>query len=243
MKPRRWRRWLLLLVAAVLAYVVGRPLLYLAWTAAHDRATIQPAPEGYADDVSRLNATRVLEVWAVPADAAEAERQLIALLQRAREQGLPVSIAGARHSMGGHTIAPDGIVINMLPFRGMTLSADGRVLTVQSGALWAEVIPFLNARGRSVGVMQSDNGFSVGGSLSTNVHGWQSRRPPIASTVRSFRLLTPEGEVVRCSRTEHADLFSLVLGGYGLFGIILDAELWTVPNEWYATERYVFPAE
>jgi FAD/FMN-containing dehydrogenase len=37
-------------------------------------------------------------------------------------------------------------------------------------------------------------------------------------------------------------LFSLALGGYGLFGIILDADLRVVPNEIYRVERLTVPA-
>src|SRR5712671_2310134 len=58
-------------------------------------------------------------------------------------------------------------------------------------------------------------------------------RPLIASTVESLRLLLADGRIVRCSRTEHPELFAAVLGGYGLFGIILDADLRVVPNVRY----------
>jgi FAD/FMN-containing dehydrogenase len=52
-----------------------------------------------------------------------------------------------------------------------------------------------------------------------------------------------DGTIVRCSRTENRELFSLALGGYGLFGIILDAELRVVPNERYRLEQYVVPVD
>jgi FAD/FMN-containing dehydrogenase len=94
-----------------------------------------------------------------------------------------------------------------------------------------------------VAVMQSNNSFSVGGSISVNCHGWQYGRPPIASTVESLRLMQADGTVVTCSRSENQELFSLVLGGYGLFGVILDAELRVVPNERYRLEQYVVPVD
>jgi FAD/FMN-containing dehydrogenase len=76
-----------------------------------------------------------------------------------------------------------------------------------------------------------------------NCHGWQFGKPPIASTVESFRLMRADGQIVRCSRSENAELFGLVLGGYGLFGIILDAELRVVPNERYRLEQRIVPIE
>lgn len=235
-------RWLKLSAGVAVIITLGLPAAHLARTAAQDNATVQPVPVGQIDDASRLNAAAVHSVWMVPAATEAAEAQLVELLATARRERLPVSIAGARHSMGGHTIAPGGIVVDMRPFRAMSLNADQSVLTVQAGALWSEVIPFLDAHGRSVAIMQSDSSFSVGGSLSVNAHGWQAKRPPVSSSVKSFRLLKADGSIVRCSRQHNAELFSAVLGGYGLFGIILDAELWTVANEWYEVERHVASA-
>ena len=203
----------------------------------NDRVDVVVVPAGSVDDASRRNATPVQEVWTVPADAQEAEVQLAALLLRARTNHLKVSIAGARHSMGAHTIAKDGIVVDMLPFNRMKLDEPRKILRVQAGAIWRDVIRFLNARGLSVEIMQSNDDFSVGGSISVNCHGWQFGRPPIASSVESLRLMLADGSVRRCGRLENAELFSLVLGGYGLFGIILEVDLRVVPNEPYRIER------
>lgn len=211
--------------------LLGRPVLHLLRVVRQDMPPGRfVVPAGQADDVSRLNATSVAEIWRIPEDSGAAEEQLRGLLERARASGRRVSVAGARHSMGGHTLYPDGIVVDMLPFRAMRLDPTNRLLTVGAGALWTDVLRRLDTEGLSVEVMQSDSAFSVGGSLSVNCHGWAFGRPPIASTVESFRLMRADGSVVRCSRTENAELFSLALGGYGLFGILLDAELRVVPN-------------
>ena len=52
-----------------------------------------------------------------------------------------------------------------------------------------------------------------------------------------------DGTIVDCSRTENKELFSLALGGYGLFGVILDVDLRVVPNERYRLEQSVVPVE
>ena len=72
-------------------------------------------------------------------------------------------------------------------------------------------------------VMQSNHDFTVGGSLSVNCHGWHANSEPIAGTVQSLRLLTADGDVVPCSSQENPELFHLALGGYGMFGAILEA--------------------
>jgi hypothetical protein len=56
-----------------------------------------------ADDVSRLNATLIQQFWDIPSDESTAQSALRELLKQAGGAGLHVSIAGARHSMGGLT--------------------------------------------------------------------------------------------------------------------------------------------
>jgi FAD/FMN-containing dehydrogenase len=238
---RHRKKWLLLLMVGIILLVLVPPIFLLIRTAYRDRAVVEKPPAGYADDVSRLNKTQVAEIWDIPSDPQKGEDQLRELLLRAQASHLQVSIAGARHSMGGQTIYPGGIAIDMLPFKGMKLDEDKNLLHVQAGAKWADVIPYLDQHGRSVAVMQSDNSFTIGGSLSVNCHGWQYDRPPIASTVESFHLMKADGSVIACSRTENRELFSLALGGYGLFGVILDADLRVVPNERLRLEQYVVP--
>src|SRR5438874_6705333 len=161
---------------ALILLLAGPPMLHLARVVYQDRNGIEKLAPGYADDISRMNKTRVSEIWNVPDDPRKAEQELRELLRKAQTTGLHVSIAGARHSMGGHTIYPGGIVINMLPLKAMELDQGKNLLRVQAGAKWADVIPYLDRFGRSIEVMQSDNSFTVGGSLSVNAHGWQFGR-------------------------------------------------------------------
>lgn len=234
----RFKKILIAVLLLTFLVVVGRPVAFLTWVWWRDGRAPLPVAAAGTNDASRLNANQPAEVIAVAADPAEAERQLVPLVRRAQEQHLHLSISGAHHSMGGHTFYPGGIVLNMDPFNHMSLDAQKRILTVGAGARWFDVIPFLDRQGLAVTIMQSNNDFSVGGSLSVNCHGWQNDSPPISSTVESFRLLTASGDILRCSRTENPELFSLVLGGYGLFGVILEVNLRVVSNEFYVAEAH-----
>lgn len=243
MRFTKRRRLLAFAVFAMLLPIglLARPVVHLLRTSWNDPEVRPATPDGFVDDASCLNATKVVELWQLPPESGDVEEQLITLVQRAKAEGRKISIAGARHTMGGHTIYPGGIVINMLPLRGMKLNTEKNLLTVQAGAIWQDVIAYLDRQGRSVAIMQSNNSFSIDGSLGANCHGWQYNRPPIASTVESFRLLLANGSVVRCSRTENTELFSLVLGGYGLFGVMLDVDLRVVPNQRYHLTQYIVP--
>jgi FAD/FMN-containing dehydrogenase len=232
---------LILLVIFLLFF--GRPLAFLTYHYLKDKEVKLSLDPGFVNDASRMNETKVDTVILVAAAPAEAETQLIHLIQKAGDEGKKISIAGSQHSMGGHTIYPGVIVLNMKTFNKMELDTLNNVLTVGSGATWAEVIPFLDKFHRSVAVMQSNNSFSVGGSVSVNCHGWQPNSGPIASTVESFSILTAEGIIRDCSRTNNPELFSLALGGYGLFGIILEIKLRVILNSSYRMYQYVVASE
>ena len=76
--------------------------------------------------------------------------------------------------------------------------------------------------------MQKQTGadrLSIGGAIAANVHGRGLRFPPFVSDLEAFTLVDATGEVRRCSRTENPELFGLVVGGYGLFGIVATATL------------------
>jgi FAD/FMN-containing dehydrogenase len=128
------------------------------------------------------------------------QNQLKNILKYAKENNLKISIAGARHTMGGHTIYPNGIVLNMLPYKQMELDTTNNILTIGSGALWEDALKYLDKYGKSIAIMQAFSSFSIGGSISVNGHGWQKNLPPIAASVISFTLLTQNGEIKNCCR-------------------------------------------
>jgi FAD/FMN-containing dehydrogenase len=222
--------------------IVAPPTLHLGLAAWNDRHEQILLPPGIIEDASYLNQTR-MKVVEISRDLNSAKIQLKNVLKDAKARSKKVTISGSRHTMGGQTIYPDGIALDMSQFKQMQLNPSTKILTLQSGAKWAEVIPYLNQQGYSIAVMQSNNDFSVGGTMSANAHGWQPNHPPFASTVESFHLMLADGTVVQCSRRENAQLFSLVLGGYGLFGIILDVNLRVVSDRLYAAQRVVIPSQ
>ncbi|TGD58480.1 FAD-binding oxidoreductase [Flavobacterium humi] len=232
------KKYFLYIVIAGILLFFSIPAFHLLKTYWNEDEIRTVVPKGYTNDASGLNLTKVDSIIDVPHSKEAIEEQLKELLAFSKMKQIPLSIAGAKHSMGGHTMYPDGIVVNMRPYNHMKL--DGDVLTVGSGALWEEVINYLDKYKKSVAIMQAFSSFSVGGSMSVNGHGWQKNAPPMSSSVLSFTLMKADGEIVTCSRTENKELFSLVIGGYGLFGIILDVKLKVVDNENLNFNRFKF---
>jgi FAD/FMN-containing dehydrogenase len=237
---RRTRRYALLAVVAVIAAFAARPAAHLLQTARDDAATAEaPLSVGQWRDAGTIETYPVGEVRTLPNDETPAVALLRSAFAQARVQRVAVSFAGARHSMGGQTAARGGIVVDMTGYRGVRYDAARKTASVRAGTRWSEVIAELERHGRSVAVMQSNNIFTVGGSVSVNAHGWQPLSPPVAGTVASLRAVLPDGRVATLSREREPELFSLMLGGYGLFGAILDVELVTVPNARYRARREI----
>ncbi len=181
------------------------------------------------NDVGRLYPTRVGEVVQVRGVA-----DVRAAIQRARASGRKVAIAGKKHSQGGHTSYENAVVLDMSGFdRILRLDKVSKIVTVQSGATWGDVQNFANRYGLAVEVQQSSNIFTIGGSLSVNAHGRDPNFGPIVQTVRALRIMLADGSVVEASRAKNPELFSLAVGGFGLFGVILDVDLSLTDNDVY----------
>ena len=183
---------------------------------------------GFTNDASHLNKTAIYGVAKITS-----EDDIRNALQFAREHNLKVSCAGQQHSMGGQTFTRGGLVLDLRDFNRIRLDKAHKTVNIQSGARWWQLQRLLDQEGLSVKSMQSINIFSIGGSLSVNGHGIDPMPGQIAPTVRAMRIMLSDGRVVSASPTENAELFRHVLGGYGLFGVILDVDLNIVDNEMY----------
>lgn len=183
---------------------------------------------GFINDASCLNKTPIYGIFKIRSidDVREA-------LRYARENNLKVSAAGQRHSMGGQAFVEQGLVLDMRGLNRFALREESMTLNTESGATWAEIQTFLDRKGLSVKAMQSINVPTVGGTLSVNAHGIAHDPGQVAPTVQSLRIMLSDGSIKRASTTENTELFRLTLGGYGLFGVILDADLEVVRNEVY----------
>jgi FAD/FMN-containing dehydrogenase len=172
---------------------------------------------------SRLNATRVSAVVA-PRSVDDAA----AIVSGAAAIGLPMAIAGGRHAMGGQQFARDALLLETRGLdRVIAFDRHRGLLTVEGGIQWPALMAFLDREqrgsGTAWGIYQKQTGadrLTLAGALSCNAHGRGLTLPPIVGQVDAFDLIDPQGQVRRCSRTRHADLFRLAIGGYGLFGVI-----------------------
>lgn len=151
---KRGRRGLrlLALVLAMPILVVGGHLGIAAW---NDPDEPLPPTQPGRSDASRGSSATPAEVVPLVPVLAEAETQLCALVRRAAATGRRIAIAGARHSMGGHTMLDDAIVVDTTPLAHVRVDAATRTVTAGAGASWRTIVPKLQREGLAVKVMQS----------------------------------------------------------------------------------------
>ncbi len=178
---------------------------------------------------SNLNPVEVAEVRRPDSLAA-----IQAAVIEAGERNQKISIAGGRHAMGGQQFARRALHLDMSGLQAV-LAADSErgLLSIEAGADWSAIIAASHALapggdGRRWGIRQKQTGVdavSLGGSISANAHGRGLLFQPLCGDIENLTLVNAHGAVVYCSRERNAELFALVIGGFGLFGVIYSATL------------------
>lgn len=141
-----------------------------------------------------------------------------------RQRGLPICVKGGGHSYAGHTVADGSLLLDLSPMAGIKVSPDDRVAMVQAGATWADVDSATQHHGlATTGATVSSVG--VAGSTLGGGSGWLSRAFGNAlDNLVSIEVVTVDGERVRASADENADLFWGMRGAGANLGIATSFE-------------------
>lgn len=217
MSPPQLHRRTLLVAALAEAGYLG---LATPATLAAPSATLGDAR---ADTLTVANVTGLFSVRVA---RVETPRSTEAVAQALRAWHGPVAVGGGRYSMGGQVAAAGGLHLDMRAMNALRwLRPAQRTVRVQAGMRWRDLQDQLDPLGLAVKTMQSYSNFTVGGSVSVNVHGRYVGHGPIAHTVRALQIVLADGQVVEASPTERAELFRAAIGGYGAVGVITEVEL------------------
>src|SRR6266571_3008632 len=100
--------------------------------------------------------------------------------------------------------------------------ADSGLVEVQANTPWKSIASRLRP-GDAQAANTRTTVPTVGESIARNAAGPDGR--PAVTHVDSLTLVTPGGELRRVNRVTHGDLFSLVVGGHGLFGALYSVSL------------------
>ncbi|HEY7638767.1 MAG TPA: FAD-binding oxidoreductase [Steroidobacteraceae bacterium] len=186
------------------------------------------------DTHSALNATQVARTI-----EPRSVDEVMNAVGQARARGEALAICGGRHAMGGQQFLSDATLLDMRRLNRALGFDEGRgLLRVEAGITWPDVIRSYLVRADTAvspwGIRQKQTGadrLTIGGAVAANIHGRCLSAAPFIDDLESLEVVTSDGELVTCSRTQRPELFSHVVGGYGLFGVVVAATLRLVPRQ------------
>lgn len=152
------------------------------------------------------------------------------ILAFARDATLVVSVRNGGHSNAGHSTNVGGLVIDMRHFGGIeVVDETRRTVRVGAGNTWEKVAMALQPRGWAISSGDTKTVGVAGLALAGGV-GWIVRRDGLTvDNLVAAELVTADGQLVRVSDTEHADLFWAIRGGGGNFGVATSFEFTAHP--------------
>ena len=141
-----------------------------------------------------------------------------------RDAGLLVAVRGGGHGVAGYATCDGGLVIDLSGMKGIPRRPSPKNSACRRWSHLGEFDAATQAHGLATtgGEFSSTGiaGLTLGGGI-----GWLMRKYGLAcDNLISVDLVTAEGESVRASASENADLFWGVRGGGGNFGVVTSFE-------------------
>jgi decaprenylphospho-beta-D-ribofuranose 2-oxidase len=151
----------------------------------------------------------------------------------------PAIPRGMGRSYGDAAQLDGGLVLQTAGLDGFDLDAETGILRAQAGATLGRLLGALQPAGWVLPVVPGTQHVSIGGAIACDIHG---KNHGVSGTfgahVRALGLLTASGEVRECSAEQDAELLQATIGGMGLTGMIVwaDVQLRRLPSPLLAVD-------
>lgn len=162
---------------------------------------------------------------------------IVHAVREARTLGERLAIRSKGHSSNDLVLTDGGsMLLTEKLNRVLEVDEENMTATVQAGAVSAQVDDLLAERGLGLPIIGDHNHITVGGFASVGGISPASHRFGLfVDTVQRLEYVTWEGELVRCSRTEHPEHFHRVLTGLGRHGVIATLTVRLIRVDKYGT--------
>jgi len=149
---------------------------------------------------------------------------VIAAVNLAREEGVPLAIRGGDHSVPGFGTCDGGVVVDLSRMRGVRVEPAKRTARAEGGARWGDFNAATGAFGLATtgGIISTTGvaGLTLGGGI-----GYLARGCGLScDNLISADVVTADGRFLIASETENDDLFWALRGGSSNFGVVTSLE-------------------
>jgi FAD/FMN-containing dehydrogenase len=149
---------------------------------------------------------------------------VIASVNFARDNSLPLAIRGGGHSAPGFGTWDDALVIDFVNRTGVRVDPEAGTARAEAGTTWADFNHATHAFGLATtgGIVGSTGiaGLTLGGGI-----GYLARKHGLScDNLISADVVTADGKFLTASETRNEDLFWALRGGGGNFGVVTSLE-------------------
>jgi FAD/FMN-containing dehydrogenase len=142
-----------------------------------------------------------------------------AAVTSARRHGVEIAVRAGGHNVAGRATVDDGLVIDLSLMRDVHVEPGTRTARAQGGATWGDFNQATQAHALATtgGIISTTGvaGLTLGGGL-----GWLLGRYGLSvDNLVSAEIVTADGQVVKASDKENADLFWAIRGAGANFGV------------------------
>jgi len=191
----------------------------------------------FVETTPELAAGKYYRAKGVTVEQPETQDALIQLMTDPKYANKKICVLGAGRSQGKQFLPGDkndALVIDMSKFDNIDIfvhpvTREGTA-KVGAGVIWKDVQRKANESKLALKVMQASNIFSVGGSIGCNIHGWDYHTGTLSNAIESIDVVLADGTLEK-NVTPDTDLFKHVVGGFGMYGIVVGATLKLADNE------------
>jgi FAD/FMN-containing dehydrogenase len=137
----------------------------------------------------------------------------------ARESGLELAVRSGGHSVVGHNVSEDGVLLDLSDMKALDMDVDGRTAWAETGLTAAEYTAAAGAHGLATGFGDTGSvgigGITLGGGV-----GFLVRKHGLTiDDLLAAEVVTADGRVLHVDAANEPDLFWAIRGGGGNFGV------------------------
>lgn len=181
-------------------------------------SAIFPGHPGY--DEHRISFNGILDRRPAVIVPCSSTDDVVVAVRAARAGGLPIAVRGGGHSVAGHGIADDALVVSLSGMRAVEVDAVDRIARAGGGALWEDLdgatVPHGLAVTGGTFIDTGIGGLTLGGGLGFLL--------PIAGltcdNLVEAEVVTADGSIVIAGPGGDEELLWALRGGGGNFGVV-----------------------